>query len=314
MIFLQQFFGYMATAFTQVLILAVLVLVGYFSDKAKLFPEKTARACNDLLFYIITPAVIINSFLNVEFNASNGQGFLAAIAIAFGFHGLIALLLPLFFKKSGEDKAIFRFAMMYGNVGYMGLPLAKAIAGDLGVFYCSAVVAIFNFFDFTHGVQIMKKTAEKLNLKKLLLNPGTIGIGVGLPLFLFKIDLPMILATPVSYIGNLNTPLAMLMFGTYLANTDLLEMFLRKENYLVALFKLLVFPLSAIGILSLLGIKGPLLLATAVFAAAPTANNTVMFSAKYGRDTGVASKICGFTSILAILTMPLCIALANYLG
>ena len=196
----------------------------------------------------------------------------------------------------------------------MGLPLAQAIAGDIGVFYCSAVVAIFNFFAFTQGIQVMKKTDEKFNLKKLIINPGTIGIAIGLPLFLLKVQLPEVVATPVQYIGSLNTPMAMLMFGTYLANTDLPEMFRRKENYLVALLKLLVFPLSTIGILWLLGVRGPLLLASAIFSAAPTANNTVMFSAKYGRDTGVASKVCGFTSVLSILTMPICIALSNYLG
>ncbi len=311
---MQSFFGYMLTALMQVLILAILVLVGYFGDKTKLYPEKTARACNDLLFYIITPAVVINSFLNVEFNAQNAKGFLGAVIIATVYHGGVALLLPLLFKKSGEDRPIFRFATMYGNVGYMGLPLTQAVAGDLGVFYCSAVVAVFNIFAFTHGITVMQKTKEKLNLKKLLINPGTLGIFIGLPLFLLKVQLPQVLATPIQYIGSLNTPMAMLMFGTYLANTDLLEMFRRKENYLVALLKLLVLPLSALGILSLLGVRGPLLLTSAIFAAAPTANNTVMFSAKYDRNTGTASKICGFTSVLSILTMPICIALANYIG
>ncbi|MBQ7935788.1 MAG: hypothetical protein IJ333_05510, partial [Clostridia bacterium] len=114
---MQQFFGYMLTAFMQVMILAILVGVGYFGDKTKLYTEKTARACNDLLFYIITPAVIVNSFLNVEFNPQNGMGFLAAVAIAIGFHGIIALLLPLLYRNAGEDRPIFRFATMYGNVG-----------------------------------------------------------------------------------------------------------------------------------------------------------------------------------------------------
>ena len=311
---MQDFFNYMLTAFMQVMILALLVLVGFLGDKTKLYTEKTARACNDLLFYIITPSVIVNSFLNVEFNAQNGKGFLIAVAIAAGFHGTVALLLPLLFRKSGEDRVIFRFATMYGNVGYMGLPLAQAVAGELGVFYCSAVVAVFNFFAFTHGVRLMNTTKEKINLKKLLFNPGSLGILIGLPLFLLKLQLPTVVATPINYLGSLNTPLAMLMFGTYLANTDLPEMFRRKENYLVALLKLLVLPLTTICLLRGIGVQGPLLLTAAVFSAAPTANNTVMFSAKYGRDTGVASKICGFTSVLAILTMPICIALANYWG
>ena len=311
---MSAFFGYMLTAFSQVLILAILVSVGYIGDKTGLYTERTAKACNNLLFYIITPAVIINSFLNVEFNPANGKGFLSAFLIAVGFHGIAALLLPLLFRESGKDRPIFRYGVMYGNVGYMGLPLAQAVAGDMGVFYTSAVVAVFNVFAFTHGIRVMKESKEAISWKKMILNPGSLGILIGLPLFLLKVDLPAVLQTPIAYLGSLNTPLAMLMFGTYLANTNLPEMFRRKENYLAALLKLLVFPLSAIGILWLMGVRGHLLLTSAIFAAAPTANNTVMFAAKYDKDTGAASKLSGFTSILAILTMPLCIAIANLLG
>ncbi len=311
---MSAFLGYMLTAFSQVLILAILVSVGYIGDKTGLFTEKTARACNNLLFYIITPAVIVNSFLNVEFNPANGKGFLWSFLIAAGFHAAVALLLPLLYRKSGEDRPIFRFGTMYGNVGYMGLPLAQAVAGDIGVFYTSAVVAVFNAFAFTHGIQTMKESKEKFNWKKLLLNPGSIGILIGLPLFLLKIDLPAVVETPIAYLGSLNTPLAMLMFGTYLAHTDLPEMFHRKENYLAAFLKLLAFPLATIGVLCLLGVRGELLLTSAIFTAAPTANNTVMFAAKYNKNTGTAGKLSGFTSIISILTMPICIAIANLIG
>ncbi|MBQ8895039.1 MAG: AEC family transporter [Clostridia bacterium] len=310
----MQFFSYMATAFGQVSILAVLVAVGYICDKTGLYTQKVSKACNDLLFYIITPAVIINSFLNVEFNPENGLTFLAMFVIIAVFHGAgIFLVWPLF-RKSGENRPVFQYAAMYGNMGYMGLPLAKAVAGDMGVFYCSAAVAVFNMFAFSHGVSLMQRGKDKLQLKQLFINPGTIGIVIGLPLFLLRVELPEILASPVNYLGSLNTPLAMLMFGTYLANTDLLGMFRQKENYAVALIKLLLLPLAALGVLYLIGVRGPLLLTCAVVCSAPTANNTVMFAAKYDRDTGIASKASGFTSVLAIVTMPFCIALADLIG
>ena len=106
----------------------------------------------------------------------------------------------------------------------------------------------------------------------------------------------------------------MLMFGTYLAHTDLPDMFRRRENYVTALVKLLLLPLCTVTVLWLLGVRGELLLTASVFTAAPCANNTVMFAAKYGHDTGVASKLCGFTTVLAIVTMPISIALASVLG
>lgn len=310
----MEFFSYMAAAFGQVAILAVLVIVGFICDKTKLYTEEVSRKCNDLLFYIITPAVIIDSFLNVEFDPKSALSFLAAFLIFALFHGAAALLVRRLYKGAGEDTAVFRFATMFGNVGYMGLPLAKAVAGDLGVFYASAGVAVFNIFAFTYGIRLMDKEQGGFQLKKLLINPGSIGIIIGVPLFLLRVQLPELFAAPITYLGSLNTPLAMLMFGTYLANTDLLGMFRRKENYLVALLKLLVLPLCALGILWLAGVRGTLLLTAVVFCSAPTANNTVMFAAKYGRNTGVASKVTGFTSVLSVVTMPVCIALADLIG
>lgn len=311
---MMEFFSYMAAAFGQVAILAVLVIVGFICDKTKLYTQSVSRSCNDLLFYIITPAVIIDSFLNVKFEQESALSFLAAFLIFGVFHGAAALLVRPLYKKAGEHRAIFRYATMFGNVGYMGLPLAKAVAGDLGVFYASAGVAVFNIFAFTYGIRLMDRDQRGFQLKKLILNPGSIGIVIGIPLFLLRVELPALLATPITYLGSLNTPLAMLMFGTYLANTDLLGMFRRKENYIVALLKLLVMPLCTLGILWLVGVRGTLLLTAVVLCSAPTANNTVMFAAKYGQDTGVASKVSGFTSVLSVITMPICIALADFLN
>jgi len=311
---MQLFFQYMFTAFGQVCILAVLILVGFAADKTGLYTEKTARATNDLLFYIITPSVIVNSFLNVELSAENGLGFLAAAGIATAFHLLAIPVSSLLHKEEGADRAIFRYGTMFGNVGYMGLPMAQAVAGDMGVFYGSAAVAVFNVFAFTYGAHLMDRSGGKRNVRRMLINPGTIGIAIGLPLFLLDIPLPSVITTPIGYLGSLNTPMAMLMFGTYLAHTDLPDMFRRKGNYVTAAVKLLALPLCTVTLLWTLGVSGELLLATAVFTAAPCANNTVMFAAKYGHDTGVASKLCGFTTVLAIVTMPISIALARVLG
>ena len=62
----------------QVVILYLIVAAGYVCDKTGIFTEKTARASNDLLFYLITPCVIINSFITTEFTAATAKGLLLA--------------------------------------------------------------------------------------------------------------------------------------------------------------------------------------------------------------------------------------------
>ena len=88
-------------------------------------------------------------------------------------------------------------------------------------------------------------------------------------------------------------------------------MFFRREAYLVALLKLIVMPLISFGIFRLMGISGTLLTALILSASAPTANNTVMFSTKYGRDNGAASQTVAIVSFISIITMPIMIALSQ---
>ena len=218
--------------------------------------------------------------------------------------------LPFFRDKSKEDNCIYKFASNYGNVGYMALPLANAVLGAEGVFYCSVVVMVFNVFSFTHGIKIMTG-GKNFDVKKLLFNPGTIAVLIGLPLFIFGVRLPEIVLTPIDYLASLNTPLAMIFFGTYLANTDLKTMFSDKRVYLTAFLKLIALPLCMLGIFKVCGISGALVPAIILSSSAPSANNTVMFAAKYDKDAPCASKVVALVSFMSIITMPVMIALGQ---
>lgn len=303
------------TAATQVGVLYILVALGFICDKAHIYTEKAARLTNDLLFYIVTPAIIIQSFTAMEYSGQNVKNLLASFLGGTLLH-IVAILVSLpFFRKGERDTVcVYRFASVYGNVGYMALPLAEAVLGAEGVFFCSGVLIPFNIFAFSHGIFVMSgKRAGKtgFNPKWLILNPGVISVAIGLPLFLLNLKLPYVLAQPVYYVSSLNTPLAMLMFGTYLAQTNLKTMFKRKETYLVAFLKLAVVPLIMLGLLRLFGISGVLLTALLISACAPTANNTVMFAAKYGKDSAAASQVIAVVSFISVLTMPLLIAVSQ---
>lgn len=304
-----MFFENVKITAQQVGILYIIVLVGAICDKIGLFTEKTAKACTDLLFYIITPCVIVQSFLNQEFTKETGIRLLVAVGCGFLMHFVAIILnVPLYRKGDREKNDLFRYSSIYGNVGYMTLPLTEAILGTEGVFYCSAVVMAFNTVSFTHGVYIMNSNGGKFDKKKLFFNPGVISVLIGLPLFLLKVDLPDIINQPISYISTMQTPIAMLIFGTFLAHTRFNDIFKYKKILLVSVMKLFVLPAAMVGIYYLLGLSGTLLIALTISACAPTANNTVMFAAKYNKDTGLAAQIVAMVSFISVITMPLIIA------
>lgn len=301
----------------QVAILYVLVAIGAIADKVGIYTEKVAKSCTDLLFYIITPAVIIQSFCTLEYNPDTVKGLFTAIACGFVLHIVSAAISSLVFNKCNMDEGcIYKYSCAYGNCGYMALPLAGAVLGEEGVFYCSAVIISFQIFSFTHGIYTINKGGEKVkfDFKKLILNPGVISVIIGLPLFLLSVRLPNIIASPMNYIASLNTPVAMLIFGTYIANTNFKTIFKNWRIFAVALVKLIILPLILLAAFRLVGISGTLLVALSISAGAPTANNTVMFAAKYDRNTGLASQTVAVVSFISIITLPVMIALAQAVG
>ena len=207
----------MATAAQQVLILYIMIAVGFFADKTGLYKEKAARMTNDLLFYIVTPAIITQSFLSMELTAENATALLVSTVCGFAMHGAAILIsLPFFRGGNREENAIYRYASVYGNVGYMALPMAQALLGAPVCFIALPADPLQRCLLYARCSRDVRR--EAFQLEKLLFNPGTISVAIGLPLYLLEVKLPVVLADPISFIAGLNTPMAMIMFGTYLAN------------------------------------------------------------------------------------------------
>ena len=297
----------------QVIILYIMAAVGVIAAKTRLFTEDKAKKCTNLLFYVITPAKILESFFTLEYSKEHVKGLLLAVGCGLLMHAYAALITAPFFNKNNPDRStVYKFAAIYGNCGYMGLPLVDAVVGGEGVFYCSAVIISFQIFSFTHGVWLMTKDKPggvKIDFKKLILNPGVLPVFVGLPVFLLSPELPRMVTVPVSSIAGMNSPLAMLIFGTFIAGTDFRSIFKDWRIPCVAFFKLIALPLSMIAAIKLSGISGALATTLVIASATPSANNTIMFAAKYDRDASLASQAVSVISFISILTLPVMIAL-----
>ena len=126
-----------------------------------------------------------------------------------------------FHDKNKVDNSVYKFATIFSNCGFMSLPLQKAILGDDGWFYGSIFIAVFNIFLWTYGLVMMSGDKKQLSLKKLALNPGIVGVVIALILFVSGIELPYIVAKPIEYLSDLNTPLPMLVVGFYLSQANL---------------------------------------------------------------------------------------------
>ena len=298
------------TVASNVLTLFLLMGVGVACAKTKLLADGAVKALANLVLYIATPCVIIKSCIR-EFDPAMLWGFLTVVAVAAATHVVLILLARVVFRDSDENRRrVFRSAVVFSNAGYMAIPLQQAILGDVGVFYCAAYVIVFNVFLWTYGLAEMSGES-RLSVKKILLNPGVIGVVVGLTLFVMPISVPALLTDAVGHLASLNTPVPMLIVGYYLAQTNLVAALKDARGWLCMALRLVVAPLLALGALLLCGVRGDLLTSCMICIATPVATSCTMFATRFDRNPRLSVNLVSLSTLLSIATLPLMVAFTN---
>lgn len=296
----------------EVAVILILILVGYFTVKKGMFTKESLGSITSFLLYIVTPCLIVSSFLSAESGKLDGWTLLlAAVLPALSIVISIALSYLFFRREPLGRRRVLRFSTVFCNVGFMGIPLVEGIVGSEGVLYGSFFIAVFNIFCWTYGYVMMG--GGKVRLKALLLNPGVIGIVIGLPLYLLDVPVPALIERPIELISALNTPLAMIVVGGYIAQVKLRAFVSDLAVYKMAVLRLVVAPLLYLALVWLLRPDETLLMSTVIQAATPVAANCVLFAVQYDSDAELASKSVAVSTALSVVTIPLLTVLVQAL-
>ena len=284
---------------------------GFVGNKTKLISVEGSKVISEIVMYFVTPCLIINSF-NTPFDKEHLSGLIVCFIAFFAVMAVSAILVHIIFRGKPEEKTkVLRFAVVFSNVGYMGIPLQEAVLGPEGVFYGSACVAVFNIVLWTYGLVCSTGSIKTLSVKRLLLNPGIIAVTIGLLVFFFSAKLPLPIDKTLEFMAALNTPLAMMVIGFNLAGSNILSSFKNISTYVVIALRLIVIPLATLFILVLCGIRGVVLISLVIASSAPVAAVTTVFAVKYENDIKTSVNLVATSTLLSIITMSAVVALAQ---
>lgn len=306
--------GIFVTILKQIVILFVLIFIGVILSKKKVFNDESIKTVTDLVLYIVAPCVIIKSFIR-EFNLKTLKQLLLSFLIAIIVHLIFIVLSTVIFKDSDDArKRVLRFGAVFGNCGFMALPIQESVLGETGVFYCASFIAIFNLFSWTYGVIEMSGDKKTMSFKKIIYNPGIIGLLIGIVIFVFSIPIPEIVKTPITYFAALNTPIPMLIIGYHLSKSDLKKALRDFKCLFACVARLLIFPAISILAIYLFGFRGDLLISTAISVCAPVGAYTTIFASKFNKDTELSVNMVSLSTILSLFTMPVIIFLVQMIS
>ena len=300
----------------QAAVMFILLAAGYFLYKWDFLDGDSTRRLSNIVITVINPIVIFNAY-QTDFQPELARGLLHAMILAFSCQTLMAIIAKFVVTKKHKNFEIERFATGYSNCAFMGIPLAQAAFGAEGVFYLTSFITAFNVFMWTHGViQMSGKKPTGRSLLKILASPAIISIALGLVFFLTGWKLPEIVQRPMDYLGNMNTPLAMIVSGATIAKSGLLKGLKTPRIYYLQSWKLLIIPLflSALAVpTELLGVSPTVVRTVLMAASSPTASSTIMLSYKFGKDEGYASNHFAMSTVASMLTIPVMMTAVNFL-
>ena len=293
----------------QVAELFILIGLGALGAKTGLLRPEGKQTLSNLLVNLVVPAMIINSY-RMEFSAEILHNLMAAFALS-TLSILLGLIITLLFTARSRDSRtpIFRFACVFSNAGYMGLPLISALFGSEGLLYASAFFTMFNLLLWTVGYSMVSGSSDpKAVVKSLAHTPAIYAVLVGLAIYLLQIPIPALLAQPISLLGAMNTPLSMLITGMLIAAGDLKSIVCSRPIWKLAAVRMLVIPALCLGAFALLGLFrfGMAAQVVLLLECCPAAAITSVFAVQFGHDEHFAAGSVVLTTLLSILILPLC--------
>lgn len=296
--------------FKQIMIMFLLLLIGMLLFRYKKISIQGSKELGSLLLYVVIPVVIIKSFCverTQERIAGLGWSFLLSLLSL-----LIAIAVSylIYRKKYPLDN----FAASFSNAGFIGIPLVQAAIKDEAVFYIATYIALLNLLQWTYGLIILTDRRDSIQIKKLLTNPIVIGTLIGVLIFLLQPPLPELVSSIMNSISGLNTPIAMLITGIYLAQVPLLSMCRDNRLWKTCLLRLCVIP--AFTLLVLLAfdfVDSSIRFAILIAASAPVGSNIAIFASLYDADYLYSVKTVCLSTILSMVTMPVVMMLATHI-
>lgn len=297
----------------QVLILFILIGVGFIFGKTKVFSDNGIKSLTDLVLYIVCPSVVIDAF-NREFDYTLLKNLLITVGFSVVAH-LIPIILSYIFihEKDKARQRVLRFGSVFSNCGFMSLPLQQALLGDDGVFYGAVFVAVFNLLCWTYGLITMSGDIKQLSPKKIAINPGIIGVVIGMAIFFSGISLPQVISKPINYFAALNTPLPMFIIGYHFSKSNIVSTLKDRALYMALFIRLILSPVLLTALMYFTKTDSTIFIACTIAAAAPTAAITTMFSSKYGGDTDLSVNLVSLGTLLSLITIPLTVGFAKFL-
>lgn len=291
-------------------VVMALIAIGALLGKLKIITNEAAKFLSTFILSVALPVAFFNSFPD-EFSLGDLMLFGWGIAAAIITLGIIILISQLLFaeKFMKKDNHEYKFAFAFNNTSFIGYPLVSMAYGQDGLVTYAGFMLVWVIILFTYGVSLFKENYSWRDTLKAFINPNIIGIVLGPLVFIFSINLPVVVTRTVALVGGLTTPLALFCIGFMLYQTKIKGLFKRWQVIFVCLLQLILPPVFTFLFLKLIGAPLVVISVLTLMSMLPAGATLALFAQKNDNKTSEAGEIVTLSTILSAVTVPLLIYL-----
>ncbi len=293
--------------------LFALVVVGFMAGKLGYLGGDFDRQLSRLVINITCPALILSSAMTGEL--PDRQYILPLLLISTVTYVLLAgaaFLLPKYITRKADDQGPVGFALMFGNVGFMGYPVVASIFGHEAVFYAAVLNVVNTFAVFTIGTILITGTSSDKDRfqKKVLYSTPMLAAYLTMGIVALQIDnIPTAISQPLTMLGNITVPAALLIIGSSMSNLSFRTMLGNGTVYATTLLRLAILPVGVHYLMMALGFSPFVVNINTLVIAMPVATYGTILCLKYNKDTTMITEVTFITTLASMITIPLLVML-----
>ena len=318
----------------QMMMIFILIMIGAFLYRKSMLSDSTAKQVSALIINICNPALLICSVFDAGPKASTSDllnGFFI-ILISYAILILCGYLMPYILRAPKEDHFAYGLLTIYGNVGFIGIPLSMAVLGPGSLIYVSISNLIYNILVYTQGIATIKATVKRnkplvpsddipnnetkkeeaksyahrfFQITGKFINAGTISAILTIILYLSDIHIPALFSDTLTHVGRSTTFLSMLVLGVSVAQMPFAAIFSHKKLYAFAVLRMVLIPVLCVFLFRLFTDNTLIISTTALMLSVPAGNVPLILCRQHDLDSALISRGIILSTLLSFVTIPI---------
>ncbi len=289
----------------QIFVILIIIATGIVASKLNILTKETTKSLSALLINITLPATLLAS-TNLGGGSStvnNVMLYFFIIIVFFIVCTVVSEALAKIFKLTREKRAVFVMFSVLPNSLFIGMPLITALFPENAMMYIVAGIMSFNVYFFTYGANLFSRQS-KLNIK-VFITPGNIATLALIIMLLFNLRFPVMLESAFSLIGDITSPLALILIGVMLSNGDIKAMMKNKFLYVITFLRCLIFPIALAFCLKFVPISTEAALAIVILMSCASGALGASLARKENIEPELASLAVVHTTVFILISLPI---------